>query len=115
MKLSVVNAIIATILAGLLAWWLWTMGEEDLQKWLLAAMGGAVIWLGLLGGMGVRFENERSGVQAKIVMFALATITFGACCIYSFFQFSPVGFCVPVGIFSLLCVSTAYKIYETKE
>lgn len=115
MKLSVVNAIVATLLAGLLAWWLWTMGVEDTQRWLLAALGGAVIWLGLLGGMGVSYENERSGVQVRITMFALATITFVACCIYSFFQFSPVGFCVPVGVFALICTSTAWKIYSSKE
>ena len=115
MRCNWINAIVATLLAGLLAWWLWTMGIEDLQKWLLAGEGGAIIWIGLLGGMGFTYDQPRSGSQVKIVMFALSTITFGACCVYSFFRFSPEGFCIPLAIFALLLFMLARKVYRTKE
>lgn len=115
MKFNGINAIVATLLSGLLAWWLWSMGINDMQKWLLAGLGGAVMEIGFLFGMGVSYSNPRSGVQVRIVMNALAVITFGACCIYSFFEFSPQGFCIPIGVFAILCSLLAQKIYKTKE
>lgn len=115
MKINWINAVIATIIGALLAWWLWEMGVEQTQSWLLAALGGGITWIGLLGGMSADFENPRSGSQVKIILYAMATINFLACCIYSFFLFSPIAFCVPVGIFALICLLSALKIYRTKE
>lgn len=114
MKFNVVNAVVATALSALLAWWLWTMGVGDTQKWLLAGLGGAVMELGFLFGMGFNYDNQRSGLQVRIVMNALAVITFGACCIFSFFNFSPVAFCVPVGVFTLIMGLIALKVYRSK-
>ena len=114
MKINWVNTIIVTVIAALLAWWLWEMGIGPQQKWLLAAMGGAIVWTGLLGSIGVVYAHDRSGLQIRIVMRSLALIVFVACCIYSFFSFSPIGFCVPVGIFSLLTILAAIRIYHSK-
>ena len=115
MKFNWVNALIATIISAMLAWWLWDMGIEDTQSWLLACLGGGLTWIGLLGGMGVKFENPRSGMQAKIMMLTMGTIVFAASCVYSFFTFSPIGYCIPIGVFACLCVSIAWRIYQTKE
>lgn len=115
MRCNWLNAVIATLIAGLLAWWLWTMGIDDLQKWLLAGQGGAIIWLGLLGGMGLTFDRPRSGVQVKILMNLLAIATFVACCVYSFFTFTPQAFCIPVTIFALLLIVVANRVYRTGE
>ena len=114
MKINWPNALIATIIAALISWWLWEMGIEPLQKWLLAALGGAVIEAGLLGGMGVAYPYKRSGAQIRVLMFALAVITLGACCIFSFFRFSAQGFCVPVGVFCLIMIAVALRLYRSK-
>lgn len=114
MEFKGINGIIATLLAGLLAWWLWEMGIGDQQKVLLACVGGGIMWIGFLGGMAFSFENARSGIQVRIVMNILAVVTFLACCIYSFFLFSPVGFCVPLGVFAIICLLIAFKVYESK-
>lgn len=115
MRANWINIIVATLIVGLLAWWLWIMGISTTQKWLLAAVGGFVMEVGLVGTMGFIFENERSGVQAKIVFFLLTVGTFIASFIYSFFNFSPEGYCIPVGLFGLICTYTGVKIYMTKE
>lgn len=115
MRINWVNAIIATVIAGLLAWWLWIMGLETFQKWLLAGLGGGVIEIGLLGSMGFNYDNPRSGAQVRIVFSLLAVCVFIASCIYSFFYFSPEGYCIPVGIFALLLTLLGVKIYQTKE
>ena len=114
MKISWVNIIVATIIAALLAWWLWSMGIDTSQKWLLAAMGGGIIELGLIGGMGLIYEHPRSGAQVRIVMLSISTMTFIACCIYSFFRFSAQGFVIPVGIYALLSLMLALKIYRSQ-
>lgn len=115
MKINWINAIIATIISAMLAWWLWTMGEGETQQWLLTFVGGGLTWIGLLGGMGLIYEVPRSGMQARMIMLTMGTVVFVASCIYSFFLFSPVGYCVPVGVFSLICISSAFKIYQSKE
>lgn len=114
MKLNIPNAIIATCISALLAWWLWEMGNEDLQKWLLACVGGVFIWIGLLGGMGVSYQYKRSGAQVRLIMLGLATLMTLACCVYSFFTFSAQGFCIPMGICFLLFVALALRIFKTE-
>lgn len=114
MKINWSNAIVGTILSGLLAWWLWTMGEDTLQRWLLASLGGFIIEVGMIGSMGIFYTHPRSGSQVRIVMSCLAIIAFIACCIYSFFQFSAIGFCIPMGVFVILGVLLASKIYITE-
>lgn len=114
MKINWINALIATLISGLLAWWLWEMGIDTTQKWLLGALGGGVTWIGLLGGMASVFENPRSGSQVKIILYGMASMTFIASCIFSFFEFSAKGYCIPIGVFALLCISSALKIYRTK-
>lgn len=113
MKISWVNVIIATLISALLAWWLGTMGIDTLQKWLLGGLGGFIIEVGLIGSMGLRYENERSGSQIRIVMSGMAVIGFLASCIYSFFQFSAIGFCLPMGIFVILALFLAKNLYHT--
>lgn len=115
MQINWIKAAIATLIGAMLAWWLWQMGTDTTRSWLLCGVGGGLTWIGLLCGMSLNFERERSGMQARIAMTVMATIVFGASCIYSFFEFSPVGYVVPVGVFAMLCLLTAYKLYETKE
>ena len=115
MKISVVGICLATFLAFLLSWWLWSMGIGDVQKWLLSCVGGFVIWIGLIGGMAVKYEAERSGMQVRLIYNILSCVTFLASCIYSFFVFSPVSYVVPIGVFLVLCVSLGAKIYKSGE
>ena len=120
MRINFINAIIATIIGALLVWWLWDMGLTDdngdnTRKWLLAAVGGGLTWIGLLGGMGVSFDRSRSGAQARIVLLIMAIMVFAASCVYSFFLFSPIGYCVPVGVFALLSISVAYRVFKSRE
>ena len=115
MKANIINVILATLIVGLLSWWLWIMGNEPTQKWLLACVGGFIMEVGLIGTMGFYFENERSGVQTKIVFFLLTIVTFIASIIYSFFNFTPESYCIPLGLFFLICCYTGVKIYKTKE
>ena len=114
MRINWLNAAVATIIGALLAWWLWEMGVETTQSWLLACVGGTLTWIGLLLGMSSDYDNPRSGTQVKIVLYGMATIVFLASCIYSFFPFTPVGYCVPVGIFALFCIVAALRVYRTK-
>ena len=105
MKINWVNIVIATLIVGLLAWWLWILGIGDTQKWLLSCVGGLIMEVGLVGTMGFSFNNERSGVQTKIVFFILMITTFLASFIFSFFQFVPESYCIPIGI---LCIISTY-------
>lgn len=114
MKINWINALVATIIAALLAWWLWSMGFDTTQKWLLAGLGGAIIEIGLVGGMAIGFEHPRSGAQVRLVMLSIATVTFIACCVYSFFYFSPQAFCIPIGVYALLSLLVAFRIYRTE-
>lgn len=115
MKINWVNIVIATLIVGLLAWWLWILGIGDTQKWLLSCVGGLIMEVGLVGTMGFSFNNERSGVQTKIVFFLLMVITFVASIAYSFFHFSPESYCIPLAVFCLICSYTGVKIYKSKE
>lgn len=114
MKIKVVNTVIAIIISGLLAWWLGTMGIYPMQKWLLGALGGLIVLIGLIGSMGLNFKHSRSGSQVKIVLSGIAVIGFVASSIYSFFMFSAIGYCVPMGIFLVLGLFLAYRIYKTE-
>lgn len=114
-RISWVNCIIATCCAALLAWWLWYMGLMDLQKWLLAALGGFLMEVGFVGGIGLKYNYPRSGIQARIVFMILGFGTFTASVVYSFFLFSAPAYCVPMGIFFLLCLFMAMKIIKSKE
>ena len=115
MKVNWINIVLATIIVGLLSWWLWILGIVPIQKWLLSCVGGFVMEVGLIGAMGFSFEYERSGIQTKIVFLLLTTITFIASIIYSFFQFSPEAYCIPIGVFCLVFSYIGIKIYESKE
>lgn len=115
MKLNWINILLATIIIGLLSWWLWILGIDTTQKWLLSCVGGFVMEVGIIGAMGFSFENVRSGIQTKVVFFILMITTFIASFIYSFFQFSPESYCIPIGIFCLICSYIGIKIYNTKE
>lgn len=114
MRINWINAVIATIIGALLAWWLWEMGLGTMQSWLLAGLGGGITWIGLLFGMSASYDNPRSGSQVKIVLYGMSTLVFLASCIYSFFSFSAIGYCVPVGVFSLLCLVSALRVYRSK-
>ena len=115
MKINWANSIVALIISALIAWWLWSMGIEDIQRWLLAAQGGLTVAVGLIGGMGISYQHGRSGAQVRMVMSGISLIAFVACCMYSFFTFSPVGFCVPMGVFLAFGLLLASKIYKTGE
>lgn len=115
MRLNWINILIATIIVGLLSWWLWILGIETPQKWLLSCVGGFVMEVGLVGAMGFSFDRERSGIQTKIVFFLLMVITFIASFIYSYFHFAPESYCIPIGVFCLICSYIGIKIYKTKE
>lgn len=115
MRANIINIILASVIVGLLAWWLWILGIEPPQKWILSSVGGFVMEVGLVGAMGFSFENERSGIQTKIVFFLLMIFTFIASFIYSFFLFSPEAYCIPIGLFCLICTYIGVKIYKTKE
>lgn len=114
MKADWIKIIIGTIIVGLLSWWLWTMGEEELQAWLLSCVGGVLMELGMIGGIGLNYDHPRSGVQVKMVMLASATVTFIICCFFSFYLFDvPTFVCVNVLVF-LLFLLLAIKVYRTK-
>ena len=115
MRPNWINIVIGTIIVALLAWWLWIMGIEPSQKWLLCFVGGGIMEIGVLGGMGMYYDNPRSGVQVKIVFMLMTTIVFLASCIFSFFTFAPESYCIPMGIFALICAYTSIKVYKTKE
>lgn len=115
MKLNIVSASVATIITFLLAWFLWLMGVGDLQKSMLAFLGGILIEIGFLGGFGVVYENPRSGKQVRLVCMALAVIVFLLSCIYSFFPSSVPAYCIPVGLISISLLFVAYKVYSTKQ
>ena len=115
MKANWINIIIATIIVGLLSWWLWILGNDPTQKWLLSCLGGFVMEVGLVGAMGFSFENVRSGIQTKIIFFILMVITFIASIMFSFFEFAPESYCIPIGIFCVVCSYLGIKIYNTLE
>lgn len=115
MRINWINLIIALCISALLIWLLWTIGIKESQKWFLAAVGGGIVTLGLTGSMGLTMVNPRSGVQVKIILTIMSSVTFAACCVYSFFTFSAQSFCIPVGVFSLLCLASAIRVYFTKE
>ena len=115
MRINWINCVLASLIAGLLAWWLWTLGITPTEKWLLASVGGFFIEVGFIGSMGIKYEAERSGVQVRMVFSFMAIATFVASCIYSFLLFSPEGYCIPLGIFGILCFLLGLKIYRTKE
>lgn len=115
MKVNWINILLATVIVGLLSWWLWILGTDTTQKWLLSCVGGFVMEVGLVGAMGFSFENVRSGIQTKIVFFILTAITFIASFIFSFFLFSPESYCIPIGILCLICSYIGIKVYNTKE
>lgn len=109
-----IKIVIGTIIIGMLSWWLWTMGEQELQSWLLSCVGGFLMELGMIGGIGMKYEYPRSGIQVKMMMLAATTVIFVSCCIFSFFQFEvPTFVCVNVLIFLLFLLS-AIKIYRSK-
>ena len=87
MKVNWINILLATVIVGLLSWWLWILGNDTMQKWLLSCVGGFVMEVGLVCVMGFSFENARSGIQTKIIFFILMITTFITSFIYSFFQF----------------------------
>ena len=113
MRPNWINIAVATRLAALLAWWLWIMGIDTTQKWLLAGVGGFVMEVGLLGTMGFNYEAERSGLQVKIVFLFLMMGTFIASVIFSFFNFAPESYCIPIGLFCVICTFTGAKIYSS--
>lgn len=115
MKVNWINIVFASVIVGLLSWWLWVLGIDSSQKWLLSCVGGVVMEVGLIGAMGFSFDNVRSGIQAKIVFLILMVVTLIASFIYSFFRFAPESYCIPVGIFCLICSYIGIKIYNTKE
>lgn len=115
MKINWISIVIATVAAFLLAWWLWHMGIEDSQKWLMACVGGGVMEIGLIGGMAISYPRERSGYQVKLIYNLLASLTFIYSCVLSFFRFSPVAYVIPVGLLLLICISVGMKIYKTGE
>lgn len=115
MKTNWINILLATAIIGLLSWWLWILGINTLQKWLLACVGGFVMEVGLVGAMGFSFKNKRSGIQTKIVCFILMFFTFLYSIIFSFFTFSPESYCIPIGVFCIICCYIAYSVYKTKE
>lgn len=114
MKPNYINIVLAICVAGLLAWWLGTMGEDTMQKWVLGAAGGFMIAAELTVALGFSFLHPRSGLQVKLVNMMCAVITFVLCCIYSFFQFSAISFCVPMGLIFLIDIFISLKIYRTQ-
>lgn len=115
MKIYWINIVLATIIVGLLAWWLWILGIGTTQKWLLLSVGGFVMELGLVGSIGVASKHERSGLQAKFVFLLLSIVSFIASFIYSYFQFSPESYCIPIGVFCVICTYIGCKTYNSKE
>lgn len=115
MRINIINCVIALLISTLLGWWLWNMGIEDNQKWLLAFLGGGVIALGLVGSMGLSFENERGGALIRIVCTIMSCVVAIASCIFSFFRFSASGYCIPIGVFALLCIFTIVRIYNSRQ
>ena len=115
MKVNWISILLATVIVGLLSWWLWILGIDNMQKWLLSCVGGFVMEVGLIGAMGFSFENKRSGIQTRIVFFILMVTTFIASFIFSFFQFAPESYCIPIGIFCIICSYIGIKISKTKE
>lgn len=114
MKLNLINTIFATVVAALLVWWLWSMGNDSLQQSLLAVGGGLFLVTGLVGGMGVKYKYNRSGAQMRIVLIGMAAIAFIACVVYSFFDFTAISFCIPMGVFFILGLLLAYQIYTSE-
>lgn len=110
-----VNIIASTVISGLLAWWLWEMGEEDLQKWLLSVLGGLLIDASLIGAMGFSFRYERSGVYLRMIGLASAVIILIASVIYSYHTFSAAGYCIPVVVFALLVFLIYYRILSSRQ
>lgn len=115
MRINWINTIIATLIAAICTWGLWIWGIDDLQKILLAALGGAIVEIGLILGMGVTYDNPRSGSQARMIFIFMVCTTLIASFIYSFFNFSAAGYCIPIGIFCLILFFSAFKIIQTKE
>ena len=115
MRVNWINVLVATCIVGLLSWWLWILGIDTTQKWLLACVGGFVMEVGLLGAMGVESNRERSGIQAKIVFLLMMIATFIASFIFSYFNFSPQSYCIPIGVFCLICTFLGIKTYQSKE
>lgn len=115
MKVNWINILLATVIVGLLSWWLWILGNDIMQKWLLSCVGGFVMEVGLIGSLGISFENVRSGIQTKIVFLILMVSTFITSFIFSFFSFAPESYCIPVGILCLICTYIGIKVYNTKE
>ena len=115
MKVNWINIVLATVIVGLLSWWLWILGIDKIQKWLLSCVGGFAMEVGLIGAMGCSFENKRSGLQTKIVFFILMVTTFLASFIFSFFQFAPESYCIPIGIFCIISTYIGVTIYKSKE
>lgn len=115
MRINWFNIIIATLIVGLLAWWLWVLGIDLTQKWLLSCVGGFVMEIGLIGAMGITYKNNRSGIQTKIVFLILMVSTFITSFIFSFFSFAPESYCIPIGILGLICTYIGIKVYNTKE
>lgn len=114
MRINWINAVFATIISALLAWWLWSMGIGELQQWLLTIFGGLMIEIGFIGGMGLSYRHVRSGAQVKIVMIGLAVITFVASVVYSFFTFSAISYCVPMGLLFMFSLLLGTRIYKSE-
>ena len=115
MKINWMNAIIGTMIVGLLAWLLWEMGIDSTQKWLLASLGGAIMEVGVIGGTGINYDNARSGIQVRIISLLTTAVSFSLSAIYSFFDFSVQAYCIPLGIIFLIFLMIAIKIFNTRE
>lgn len=115
MRPNWINIIIGTVISVLIAWWLYEMGIDPLQQWLLAALGGTLLEVCMLGAIGFSFDSERSGVQLRIIGSMAYVCIFAASCIFSFFQFSAQGYCIPLGVFFALMLLWYVKIYSLKQ
>lgn len=114
MRPNFINILVALCIAGLLAWWLGTMGITPMHKWLLGAVAGFMIGVELVLALGFSYLRPRSGSQVKLLNLLAAVATFIIGCIYSFFLFSPVAFCVPLGLLFLFDIFISHKIYRTQ-
>lgn len=115
MKINWVNCIFTCLIVGLLSWLLWKLGEDSTQKWLLAILGGVYMEIGILGATGITYKNPRSGVQVRILSLINFCLIFLISLIYSFFNFSVEGYCIPVTIIFLVFLLISLKIYNSKE
>ena len=115
MKTNWINIIFATIVSTLLAWSLWTMGIETMQKWLLCFLGGGLIEIGLAGAFGLSFTANRGTVFLKLIGIIMSAVVYVVSVIYSFFIFSAQGYCIPVGIFGALSILLAISICRSKQ